>query len=156
MAKDKFAAHRVLERVGYGIGVRLQLTASQIADRRHALEIDDVKAGIVTVAEPIEFRAGEEIGIAHTLTRHEETALEPVDKASRKAKTSVPVSKPAGNEGSGGAADTSDAGAGTDINGADGAGDEDAEGDSDDADGTEDGAGDEGTDETDGDDAGGN
>lgn len=94
MAKDKFAAHRVLERVGYGVGVRLQLTTSQIADRRHALVVDDEKAGIVTVAEPIEFRAGEEIGIAHTLTRHEETALEPVDKAARKAKTSVPVSKP--------------------------------------------------------------
>lgn len=94
MAKDKFAAHRVLERVGYGVGVRLQLAASQIADRRHALDVDDEKAGIVTVTEPIEFRTGEEIGIAHTLTRHEETALEPVDKATRKPKTSVPVAKP--------------------------------------------------------------
>lgn len=81
MAKEKFAAHRVLDRVGYGVGVRLQLSASQIADRRHALTIEDEEAGIVTVTEPIEFRAGEEIGIAHTLSRHEEEALENLDEA---------------------------------------------------------------------------
>lgn len=81
MAKEKFAAHRVLDRVGYGIGVRLQLSASQIADRRHALTVEDEKAGIVTVTEPVEFRAGEEIGIAHTLSRHEEAALEAVEEA---------------------------------------------------------------------------
>ncbi len=96
MAKDKFVAHRVLERVGYGVGTRLHLSASQIADRRPALQIDDEKGGFVTVAELVEFRAGEEIGIMHALTRHEEAALEPVDKtAVRKAKTSVPVSKTA-------------------------------------------------------------
>lgn len=142
MAKDKFAAHRVLERVGYGVGVRLQLTASQIADRRHALDVDDDKAGIVTVTEPIEFRAGEEIGIAHTLTRHEETALEPVDKASRKAKTSVPVSKPAPTAG----VDT-----GTDQDASDNANDNA----NDDADGAENGAEDEATTEAGADDAGG-
>lgn len=142
MAKDKFAAHRVLERVGYGVGVRLQLTASQIADRRHALDVDDEKAGIVTVTEPMEFRAGEEIGIAHTLTRHEETALEPVDKASRKAKTSVPVSKPA---------PTADVDTGTDQD----AGDSDHAND-DDAYGADEGTADDEGDETGGDDAGGN
>lgn len=81
MAKEKFAAHRVLDRVGYGVGVRLQLSASQIADRRHALTVDDETAGIVTVTELIEFRAGEEIGIAHTLSRHEEEALESLEDA---------------------------------------------------------------------------
>jgi hypothetical protein len=138
MAKDKFAAHRVLERVGYGVGVRLQLTASQIADRRHALDVDDEKAGIVTVTEPIEFRAGEEIGIAHTLTRHEEAALEPVDKVSRKAKTSVPVSQPA---------PTADVETGTDQGAGDDTDDTDENGD-------DDGGAD--TTEAGGDDAGGN
>ncbi len=90
MAKEKFAAHRVVDRVGYGVGVRLQLSASQIADRRHALEVEDKKAGIVTVTEPIEFRAGEEIGITHALTRHEESALE-VIKARPSSVPTVPV-----------------------------------------------------------------
>ncbi|MCM5560312.1 hypothetical protein [Pleomorphomonas sp. JP5] len=148
MAKEKFAAYRVLDRVGYGVGVRLQLTASQIADRRHALDVEDEKAGVVSVKEPIEFRAGEEIGITHTLTRHEETALEPVDKAaSRKAKTSVPVSKPA---------PVVDDGPDTDEAGADqGTGEDNVDSD-DDADGPDVGAADEGNGEADGDDAGGN
>ncbi len=111
MAKEKLAPHRVVDRVGYGIGVRLQLTASQIVDRRHALTIEDEKAGIVTVSEPIEFRAGEEIGIAHALTRHEETALEAIDKAAaKKARSSSVPTVPAPTNGAG-----SDAGEGEEV-----------------------------------------
>lgn len=120
MAKEKFAAHRVLDRVGYGIGVRLQLTVSQIADRRHALAIEDEKAGIVTVSEPIEFRAGEEIGITHALTRHEENALEAVDKtAAKKARSSSVPTVPAPTNGAGSDAGDGEAAPDTDKQDAD-------------------------------------
>lgn len=121
MAKEKFAAHRVLDRVGYGIGVRLQLTASQIADRRHALTVEDDKAGIVTVSEPIEFRAGEEIGITHALTRHEETALEAIDKAAaKKARSSSVPTVPAPTNGAGSDVGDSEGAPETDKQDADG------------------------------------
>lgn len=83
MAKEKFVAHRVLERVSYGVGARLKLSAPQIADRRHALDVEDEKTGIVTVTDLIEFRAGEDIAIAHELSRHEEGALQAVVSAKR-------------------------------------------------------------------------
>lgn len=86
MAKLKFAPHQVVGRVGYGIGVQLALTETQIHDRLHALVVDDEKAGLVTVTEPIEFRPGEIIGIAHALSRHEEAMLVPAEKPAKRGK----------------------------------------------------------------------
>lgn len=96
MAKDKFTRHQVVRRVGYGVGVQLALNPTQIHDRLHALVVDDEKLGHVTVAEPIEFRPGEVIGIAHTPSRHEAEALQLAEKG-KKVKTPANPASPDAN-----------------------------------------------------------